>query len=899
MRTLRLLAALAAIACGGAAQNTLSLAWQTNSAIGTISAAGTNCNTLAACVWIVTPATATSVTAQVTGTFVATLQFETSADGATWTAATGTSTTTAAGTFAYPIPGQFFRVRASSYTSGTISVSLYPGTGTSAVSASTSDYPSVKATYGAKGDGSTDDTNAIMSCLTTGTYGGSYWIGSTNNCYFPAGTYIWNNTASNSTWHSDSNGLIQIAGFSGHIQMAPGACIQPTQPNNEFLTLEDSGTDSLVLDNFCYKYASAATTRNGITFQVQGYTRPLLRNFQAYYGPGTSVWIANTTGATLLNTYISGSGLANPSYGADGLHLESDVNTTVLGLYAENTGDDAFATTNTFSLSYLGSQYQSAYGLTATGINVYHAGGNCVRIEAIQHATVTGITCDWSYGSGIAVDTGTVANGSYSTSQQGTRDVTISDFDLMYVGLWQPSTKSNSSGHGLDLYGAGTQDLHILNGRISYARGNGINVSTDVGLTTIESVQLLQGYATGVSANGTHVILRNVHTFADAGGGFSVSRNGATTGIIRCYQCLSQDDNRDPVVGSQLQAVSFAGGVANDIQFLGFEWRDSGGTLDPDTLSLSGGTGYSNGKNAVTISGLTCTALPIVWTQTNGQGVPANLQVSYRGKGCTGTPSFSVGGGGSGATISGGLLTSAEYGAATPVIAGGGTGYPASSTVLVPVGAPATGTCYGPVQNVAPVIKATTNSSGVVTGVSWWLPPTQCTSATTWSTITGNVGTYTTAATFTVALSSAPSLPTNRTLYESTGSALSGSEIQFDAQTVNSAPYISVADTNLLVVGKNMYGMPLTQVGTALASAATIYPVTSIVHVTGTTPITSVAVPLSTCSAAHYSCQVTLIPDGLWTTATGGNIAIASTAVVSRPLVMTYDASQSLWYPSY
>jgi hypothetical protein len=88
------------------------------------------------------------------------------------------------------------------------------------------------------------------------------------------------------------------------------------------------------------------------------------------------------------------------------------------------------------------------------------------------------------------------------------------------------------------------------------------------------------------------------------------------------------------------------------------------------------------------------------------------------------------------------------------------------------------------------------------------------------------------------------------------------------------------------------------KIGTVIASAATIAPTTPVVHVSGTTAISTITPP-SQCSNASYACQITLIPDGLWTTATGGNIALASTAVVDRALVMTYDPSAAKWYPSY
>ena len=46
--------------------------------------------------------------------------------------------------------------------------------------------------------------------------------------------------------------------------------------------------------------------------------------------------------------------------------------------------------------------------------------------------------------------------------------------------------------------------------------------------------------------------------------------------------------------------------------------------------------------------------------------------------------------------------------------------------------------------------------------------------------------------------------------------------------------------------------------------------------------------------------QITLIPTtGLWTTTTAGNIALATTAIVNRALILTWDSNSSKWYPSY
>jgi hypothetical protein len=93
-------------------------------------------------------------------------------------------------------------------------------------------------------------------------------------------------------------------------------------------------------------------------------------------------------------------------------------------------------------------------------------------------------------------------------------------------------------------------------------------------------------------------------------------------------------------------------------------------------------------------------------------------------------------------------------------------------------------------------------------------------------------------------------------------------------------------------------GIPSFYKGTAIASAATIAPTAAVTHITGTTAIVTITVS-SGCTVTGMACTIKLIPDGLWTTTAAGNIAIASTAVVSKVLEMTYDQTTAKWYPSY
>jgi hypothetical protein len=80
-----------------------------------------------------------------------------------------------------------------------------------------------------------------------------------------------------------------------------------------------------------------------------------------------------------------------------------------------------------------------------------------------------------------------------------------------------------------------------------------------------------------------------------------------------------------------------------------------------------------------------------------------------------------------------------------------------------------------------------------------------------------------------------------------------------------------------------------------LASAATITPTLKVCCVSGVTAIATITPPADFLNGG----QVTLIPTGLWSTATTGNIALATAGVLHKALILTYDAVSAKWYPSY
>ena len=81
-----------------------------------------------------------------------------------------------------------------------------------------------------------------------------------------------------------------------------------------------------------------------------------------------------------------------------------------------------------------------------------------------------------------------------------------------------------------------------------------------------------------------------------------------------------------------------------------------------------------------------------------------------------------------------------------------------------------------------------------------------------------------------------------------------------------------------------------------IASASTIAPAAAITFVSGTSTISTITAPSPISLTGG---QLTLIPTGVWSISTSGNVALASTAVVNKALIITFDSGTSKWYPSY
>ena len=85
-------------------------------------------------------------------------------------------------------------------------------------------------------------------------------------------------------------------------------------------------------------------------------------------------------------------------------------------------------------------------------------------------------------------------------------------------------------------------------------------------------------------------------------------------------------------------------------------------------------------------------------------------------------------------------------------------------------------------------------------------------------------------------------------------------------------------------------------VAPTVPSGSTITPLTSITFISGTTVVNNISPPSNFQYTGGF---VTLIPTGVFTWTTAGNIALAGTAVINKALIMTYDYGTFKWYPSY
>ncbi len=81
-----------------------------------------------------------------------------------------------------------------------------------------------------------------------------------------------------------------------------------------------------------------------------------------------------------------------------------------------------------------------------------------------------------------------------------------------------------------------------------------------------------------------------------------------------------------------------------------------------------------------------------------------------------------------------------------------------------------------------------------------------------------------------------------------------------------------------------------------IVAAATIAPVKQLTRLTGTVPVATITPPNPYFTGPLYLLSTDASP---FTTVTTGNIALATTVVRFKVLVLVYDPGVKAWYPSY
>lgn len=87
----------------------------------------------------------------------------------------------------------------------------------------------------------------------------------------------------------------------------------------------------------------------------------------------------------------------------------------------------------------------------------------------------------------------------------------------------------------------------------------------------------------------------------------------------------------------------------------------------------------------------------------------------------------------------------------------------------------------------------------------------------------------------------------------------------------------------------------LSEAGATVASTTNITLKEDITFISGTEAIETIIPNFG----GGFSGIAVLLPTAAFTTVTTGNVAIASTAVAGKALIMTYAKSTGKWYPSY
>ena len=341
-----------------------------------------------------------------------------------------------------------------------------PSTKPAALAAPSSSFVSVTS-YGATGNGSTIDGPAIVATMSANP---------TGTVYFPAGTFLLNNSGVNSF------GLTIPTSFHGSLFFAQGALLQcNTSTSSAGQCVSFMNNTAIQVFGMHISYSNTASLplpRNQVSpnnaLFVQASSHLLFTNITIDASPGVGIWNTGSTNLAYSNVFIS-------TTSADGFDFDNCQDGSLRGYWSTNTGDDAVAFRNLIPSGALNGGSVSGFHIRTS-----HARG----IAVIGQVGVS-VSDGYIYGTGYS---GIAASQDPAVASNIPADTKFSDINIYHAGDGTVSVPAGTLGNKycIDL-GASTHTT-IFNVSGHYCGNNGLYAYSETA-----------GAQTGFHGNGIHI----------------------------------------------------------------------------------------------------------------------------------------------------------------------------------------------------------------------------------------------------------------------------------------------------------------------------------------------------------------------------------------------------------
>jgi hypothetical protein len=573
--------------------------------------------------------------------------------------------------------------------------------------------------YGAAGDGSSDDTSPLNSCITDAiNKGKSVWL--------PPGLY-----KITSSINLPSNLTIQGAGM--WYATLVGDPVLYTNSSARRVTLNGNGSN-IHLSDFAIvgklNYRNDSEPNDGLG---------------GAYGTGSTIsriWVEHTkTGAWLVNSsglVVDGCRFRDTI--ADGINLCVGMQkTTVTNCTARGTGDDCFPiwpatyTTQTYSPGYnIITHCTGQTPFLANGGAIYGAASNC--IEDCQFLDIT-------YGCGVLLST-TFAVGTNNFS--GT--TVVQRCDLIRCGGYDPGYQWRAALQlCLDTYSGGISGLNLNNLNITNSISDGLSVIGGNGTlaNAVAAAVSIPNYGLGASGrNGLWA--RN-----DAVGSLTVSnsvsaeyRNDSSKFTFNFVTNLIA-----VTVQANFSSVAFAVDGTNYTSAQTFDWKPGSNHTLATTSTQGGGTGVQYTWNSWSDGGAVSHAVSPLTGMTNLANFELQYYLTmYAGAGGSASPADLWTNSGAVLNISATASNGFSFGGWSGT--GGGSYSGTESAALVTMNGPVTETATFAVIPPPPqgILNVSVNGNSVVSvtyattpGYSYHVEMTTNLVPSAWTTVPGSV----------------------------------------------------------------------------------------------------------------------------------------------------------------